>query len=99
MELEPYIERIQGRGGKVVFIRYVTSGVGNAIEERDYPRALYWDRFAQATKATCVYFADVETLRGFDCPDASHLDYKDVPRVARALCEELERRGILKAGR
>lgn len=98
LELEPYVERIQKRGGKVVYVRYVTTLECYAKEERDFPRAQYWDRLAARTRATTLYFSDAPALRGFECPDGAHLDYRDVPRFTRALAAELERLQVLVSG-
>ena len=96
MELEPMVQQIQQRGGRVVFIRYPTSGEPQTLWQKLYPKEQYWDRFAQATSAETIHFLDVPTLRDFECADASHLNYDDAARFTEALAEELCRRGIIR---
>lgn len=92
--LEQAVDRIQERGGRVVFVRFPTSGDMLSLSERAYPKADYWDRFAAVTSAEMVHFLDVTALRGFNCPDLSHLDSRDAPRFTEELLNELRRRGI-----
>jgi len=94
-EIEPLVQDIHARGGRVVFLRFPSSGEHLELDERYYPRRQYWDRFAAITSAVTVHFQDVPGLAGFDCPDASHLDERDAPRFTLALADELVRLGVL----
>ena len=93
---EPWIQEIKNRGGDVVLVRYITTGEHWARDERSYPKALYWDELAKRTGATTVHFADVPSLRDYECPDFSHLDARDAGRYTVALGNELARRGVIK---
>lgn len=93
-EIEGMVARIQSRGGHVVFVRMPSSGERYELEEWYHPRAKYWDRFASATSAECIHFGDIDALKKFECPDDSHLDFRDAPRFTLALAAELERRGV-----
>ena len=95
-ELRQMVERIRARGGQVVFVRYPTTDEHLELDRRHFPRSAYWDTLAELTGAVTVHFADSEGLRGYDCPDTSHLDSRDVPRFTVALADELIRRGVLK---
>lgn len=94
-QVESWVRRIQDRGGKVAFVRFPTAGAYHAMDEADHPKARYWDRFAAMTSAEAIHFQEEPTLSGFDCPDGSHLDYRDAPRFTEALADELVRRGVL----
>jgi len=96
--VEPLVRAIQGRGGQVVFVRFPISGEYWKQISRLYPKKKYWDRFAAQSSAVCIHFQDVPGMRGFDCPDLSHLDARDAPRFTDALLDELVRRGVLPAG-
>ncbi len=37
-------------------------------------------------------------MRDFDCPDLSHLDYRDAPAFTNALVDELMRLGVVDSG-
>ena len=95
MRLETYVDLLRERGGKVIFLRMPSSGVLRDYEEITRPKALFWDRFANATQAQTLHYLDVPALRFFDCPDLSHLDEADAQRFTQALLEELDRRGWL----
>lgn len=94
-EVETWIRRIQQRGGTVILIRMPSSGEGLQIEEEAYPRAVYWDSFAKLTSAVTIHFLDYPKLSQFECPDASHLDFRDAPKFTAALLDILEEKGIL----
>lgn len=85
--LERAVRAIQDRGGRVVFVRLPTSGEVWELDEQYYPKKLYWDVFAQRTAAATLHFKDYETLASFECPDGSHLDYRDAAVFTRNLAE------------
>jgi hypothetical protein len=91
--VEEQVARIQGRGGRVVFVRLPSSGAIRAAEQRRLPRARYWDRLQKRTSGLCIHYEDHAPLRAFDCPDGSHLDHVDAvvftQAFARILAEQL----------
>jgi hypothetical protein len=95
MEIEPYVRKIQGRGGKVVFLQCPSTGEYWAYEEKTCPKAQYWDVLARQTSATTIHFQDFPELACFDCPDTSHLDFRDAVPFTRALLRILEERRII----
>ena len=95
LRLEPLVQRIQERGGKVVFVRFITTDEHYDIDEHYWPKSDYWDRFAASTQATTIHFMDVPQLQDFECPDGSHLGYHDAVRYTEALARELELRKII----
>jgi len=98
LEIIPLAERIEARGGKVAFVRMPTSYNHWKYDEQYYPKREYWDRFAARCGRVAIHFQDVPELRGFRCPDSSHLDQRDAPAFTIALCGELVRRGFLDPG-
>ena len=89
-------ERIRARGGRVILVRFPTSGaLWTSVDERFYPRAEYWDVFAARTGMHMLHFQDVPGLAGFDCPDGSHIDAKDRTAFTEALLDALDERGWL----
>jgi hypothetical protein len=71
------VEKIEARGGRVVFIRFPSTGKFLEIENQIRPRKDYWDRLVEMTGAPGIYFADYPELSGFDCPEWSHLTRSD----------------------
>ncbi|HEY4244462.1 MAG TPA: hypothetical protein VGM88_31830 [Kofleriaceae bacterium] len=95
LEMEPYVDRIQARGGRVVYVRMPVCDERWIADQHKTPKDQFWDRLAARTHALAIHFADYPTLRDFTCPDTSHLDSKDAPRFTRALLEILIERGVL----
>jgi len=81
--------RIRAHGGSVQFLMLPSSKLVRLIEKKRYPRAVFWDRFAETVSAPTLHFEDVPTLRAFACPDGSHLDYRDRARFTAALVNAL----------
>jgi hypothetical protein len=91
-KLEEYVARIQGRGGKVIFVRMPISGVHWTNNEIIFPKRKFWDLFAAGTVATTIHFKDYPELDKFDCPDFAHLDRRDVPAFTIALARIIQER-------
>lgn len=83
---EPLIERIQSRGGKVIFVAYPLSGDIWELNEKAFPRKDFWNSFALKTSAQTIHFKDYPELQ-FELPDGSHLDSRDSSAYTKALME------------
>jgi len=90
--LENIVDRIQSRGGKVIFLRLPTDGKLWEVDQAKYPKKQYWDRFASYTKARTIHFKDYPELSRFALPDSSHLDYRDAIPFTDALAKILTQR-------
>jgi hypothetical protein len=86
-KLDAMIAPLYDRGGEVIFVRFPTSGELWQLEDARYPRKQYWDVFAAQTRAKTIHFRDYPALSQFDCPDGSHLDYRDTQAFTKALAE------------
>lgn len=92
LAVDAMAQRITKRGGEVTFVRFPTTGEHWEIDQTTYPRAQYWDRFAARASAHTIHFRDVPGMRKLKCPDTSHVDRRDAPRLTMLLAEELVRR-------
>ena len=92
-ELKESVRKIESRGGKVILVRFPTSGPLRVAEERDFPRERYWNRMVEGLAA--LHFEDAPSLRSFSCPEGSHLDARDKVQFTAALARELKDRGWL----
>lgn len=88
------VQRIQARGGKVVFIRYPAGGRIAELEARVWPRERYWDALAALPGVIGMHHADHAGLRGFVPPEDSHLTRSDRIKFTTALIELLKERGV-----
>ena len=85
-----HIARIQGRGGKVVFLRLPVTGPLVEREEKLAPRAATWDRLVRENKVPAIHFAEHLELRSFECPEWSHLSAADSVEFTRRLVPHLK---------
>lgn len=91
-----WVRAIQARGGEVIFYESPTSGLTRTINDRLYPRAEYWDRFAAASPAPVVSANAEPELANTPLPDDSHIDYRDKAAYTRTLAKVLVERGLLQ---
>lgn len=94
LEVEPAVAAIEARGGRVVYVRMPTCGARWDAEEKQHPKALYWDRLAAKSRVPMIHFKDYPDLASFECPDLSHIASADGPRFTRALIEILRAKGV-----
>ena len=90
-----WIQRIESRGGQVVFFREPVSGESLQLDEANFPRDQYWDAYARVSPAMLIDFRDVRALTTLDLPDTSHIDGTDVPRFTTAIAGLLKARGLI----
>ncbi|MBI5397765.1 MAG: hypothetical protein HZA91_20900 [Verrucomicrobia bacterium] len=93
-ELERCVQRLKARGGRVVFLRMVSSGALYEAEAQAWPRARYWDVLSRSVSMPAVHFKDVPELAGIQCGEGSHLEHRDAQRFTRAFAAELRKRGL-----
>jgi hypothetical protein len=84
-DVKRMVATIEARGGHVIFLAMPTSGMIREIENRRYPRAQFFDQFAVEFRGKVVQSADHYLLKGFVCPDGSHLDRSDRARFTAAM--------------
>jgi hypothetical protein len=82
MRINQMVQKIESRGGRVVFIRLPSTGIVRQLEDQTWPREKYWDVLAANTQAGAIHFKDYPSLSGFDCPDGSHLDVRDAAEIS-----------------
>jgi hypothetical protein len=83
--VEPWVDAIQQRGGRVIFVRFPSGGKRWEQDEANYPRTKYWNAFARQTRGVALHFADYPQLSRFMLPDESHLDYRDTVPFTQSL--------------
>ncbi|MBL8309291.1 MAG: hypothetical protein JNL19_02610 [Burkholderiales bacterium] len=93
-EVVRWVEKINARGGKVVFYREPVSDEHYHLDEANFPRASYWDRLAAIMPARMVDFQDYPELN-IPTPDTSHIDIKDIDRHTRGFVHVLRKQGAL----
>jgi len=81
---------LRKRGVAVVFVRLPESGYELEANDKRFPRMSYWDFFASRIGTSTVNFADIPALKYFECPDGSHLDYRDRQAFTERLAASLD---------
>jgi hypothetical protein len=71
------VDKIQKRGGEVLFVRTPSSGQVWIDEQKGYPRTVYWDKLLAATGCRGIYYKDYPAIAQFECPESSHLSPED----------------------
>ncbi|MEZ5671153.1 MAG: hypothetical protein R3E08_01770 [Thiotrichaceae bacterium] len=82
------VATIQQRGGRVIFVRFPSSGEVWKLDEQYLPRTQYWDEFARQVTAKTLHFKDFQELQ-YELPDGSHLDYRQATPFTRKLIKLL----------
>lgn len=91
-DLAEKIEKIQDRGGQVVFVRMPSTGLVNEIESEFLPRDEYWDRMvASAPDALSLHFEDIPGIEAIELPDHSHVDAAGRDEFTALLAAEVAR--------
>lgn len=73
----------------MLYVDFPESGYVREIDDRRFPRPLFWDRFAAYTHSPALESADIAAIRALRCPDGTHLDYHDKARFTEALVDAL----------
>jgi hypothetical protein len=79
------LANIDARGGKVIFVEMPTSGMVREIEDKQFPRARFLDILKREIRAPILSSVNNPELGAFDCPDGSHLDFRDRSRFTMTL--------------
>lgn len=71
------LEKFKARGGKVILIRFPSSGGLLQFENEVFSRQQYWEEIVTAADVPAYHFQDYEQLSQFYCPEWSHLTAQD----------------------
>lgn len=71
------VDKIESRGGKVIFVRTPSSGPFLMGEQMGYPREKYWDKLLAYTGKPGIHFMDDPATNHYHCPEFSHLTPAD----------------------
>lgn len=89
MELAAAVRR---HGGRVIFVSLPRTGYLEEIDDRRFPRSWSWDPLTKLPDIQALDFADVPALKGFRCPDGSHIDGSERAAFTAALVDALQGR-------
>ncbi|MEO6538814.1 MAG: hypothetical protein ABIT07_09970, partial [Ferruginibacter sp.] len=87
------VDKIQARGGQIIFVRTPSGGPFLMGEKMGFPREKYWDRLLAVTNRPGIYFEDYPAIAKFVCPEFSHLKQSDAIIFTKNLVEILKQKG------
>lgn len=86
-------DKIQARGGKVIFVRTPSSGPLLAVERMAFPREKFWNKLLSVTGCEGIHFEDYPTISKFECPEFSHLSVPQAMSYTKTLISILKDKG------
>jgi len=91
-QVKTAVERIEARGGKVIFTRTPSSGPMGEGEQAGFPREKYWDALLDYCHKTGIHFKDNPVTAALICPEWSHLSPADALVYTSELVKQLRER-------
>ena len=88
------VNKIESRGGKVIIVRFPTGKLVWEVDNKKYPKNLFWDEIEKRHPAS-INFSDYASLNKFILPDGSHLDYRDKVAFTQGLMDIIYSKGFL----
>lgn len=92
-EIKIAVNKIQARGGRVIFVRTPSSGPMAEGENQKYPRNKYWDVLLKHTNTHGIHYKDYPQTASLICPEWSHLAPKDAILYTEHLVKLLHQKG------
>ncbi len=93
-QVERSVKKLQERGSQVVFVRFPTTDALWQLQQIRTPKHEFWDTLVSKTSAKTFHFHENPELMKLDCPDSSHLDFRDAPKFTQLLLNELDKRMV-----
>ncbi len=90
---------IQRRGGRVVFLRFPACGGRGALEEKYFPRDVYWRPLPSLTGSLTIDLGDYPEVASLHCFDGSHIDLADAPVVDSLILQAVKQQVHWAEGR
>ncbi|NOR68214.1 MAG: hypothetical protein GQ532_00690 [Methylomarinum sp.] len=86
--LKKMVNKIEQRGGRVFLVRFPSDKLIWEIDRGYYPKESFWSVLETNFKNT-IHFEDYSSLKQFNLPDGSHLDFRDKKQFTRALMDKV----------
>jgi hypothetical protein len=84
------VDRLKGRGVKIVFVRTPASGPMEIGMKKGYPREQYWEQLLKHTNTPGIHYEDYPETSKFICPEWSHLKLSDAKIYTAHLVKTLQ---------
>lgn len=90
-----YAQKFTQRGGKIILIQSPASGKVKERELEGFPRKDFWDVLVAKSGLPAIHYEDYEELKGFECPEWSHLSAPDAEKFTISLINILSKENLL----
>lgn len=91
-KVKPWVEAIERRGGKVVFVHSPIHPELYKAETYKATTKKYWNSIMRSNAFTAVHFADFQELRSFRPLDGVHLDFRTKCKFTEELMKVVEQK-------
>ncbi len=88
------VKKIEAKGGKVVLIRFPTGKLVWKVDNKRYPKEMFWKDVEQQHPMS-VHFSELSGASSFNTPDGSHLDYRDKGKFTNSLINIVKEKNML----
>jgi hypothetical protein len=89
-ELNSYVEKIEERGGKVIFLKTPTTQDVKAAEEKRFPSRFYWDMLEKWVSGQKIDCNKIKNLSVFVCSDGAHIDSEQSTKFTTYLIDYIK---------
>jgi hypothetical protein len=84
------VEKIQARGGDVIFVRTPSTGMMGKGEKMAFAKDKFWDKLLKETRCKGFHYADSRVMSQLVCIEESHLKPTDAVIFTTALVKMLQ---------
>ncbi len=88
-------KKFKARGGNLILIRCPSTGEVRKGESMGLPKHQFWDDLVVQAEVPNYHFEDYEQLKGFECPEWSHLSSPDARKFTTELAAIMMKDGAL----
>lgn len=90
-----YARKFTQRGGKIILIQSPANGKVKERELERFPRKDFWDVLVAKSGLPSIHYEDYDELKGFECPEWSHLSAPDAEKFTNSLVNILTKENLL----
>lgn len=89
------LKKFKARGGRVIFVRFPSSGGLLQFEKEMFSRENFWEVIVDSANVPAYHFEDYEALNQFYCPEWSHLSAPDASTFTTELARILKKDQVI----